>query len=663
MFSNRRSKFLSLGFILLLAFILIACDNKEKPKVPVEPEIKNVFIYFETGFDDVEVNTLEGKPGATLVKPEDPIKKGYVFSHWTLAGHDYNFQVFPSSSIVLEAVWDEAYQIIYDTDSDYDFPTATYLEGENIELPTLEFKIDSLGNAYQFLGWYYNDSLFSFSAMPNKDLVLVAKWQKENAIIFDTGNSDTIIAPIFADSGKTIVAPQIEPKLDGYIFSGWDWNNKTFVFDKMPSGTITVNANYVRENDEYNKFSNLPKMFINLENNFHLNEVDRKDYKKASITITNTTDEQLMTAVSTEFRGRGHGSWTDSGPKRGYRLKLFKKQEVLGVASNRHWALLAGANFNDTTLAKNATAFNLANEVLSAIEYASETNWVELYINNEFRGVYILTEHTRVGKDRVNIDPEFGVLDTGYLIEYDAYAPEDGPEGIAYFNIPGVKYPFAIKGPDPDDYLEEGITEEEFRKQISYIRDYTALVYNAALTRDLDTFKKYADINSFIDMYILHELFKNTDTGWSSFYMMKKPGGKLYATAPWDFDASAGSNRGDRTSTGLYVASADAMSSSAHTASELYIELYKSSEWRSLVRDRWLEISMEVKMSINNFLSDEFIETNKFAFARNYKRWDGEYSPRFNTQEEANNWWVNNVKTLRNWLLTRAEWFDDNIGK
>ena len=58
--------------------------------------------------------------------------------------------------------------------------------------------------------------------------------------------------------------------------------------------------------------------------------------------------------------------------------------------------------------------------------------------------------------------------------------------------------------------------------------------------------------------------------------MYKKQGGKLYLGPPWDFDGTASiSGRGDAGATGIYVA--DTINqTSAHTASELYYQLYRT---------------------------------------------------------------------------------------
>jgi len=86
-------------------------------------------------------------------------------------------------------------------------------------------------------------------------------------------------------------------------------------------------------------------------------------------------------------------------------------------------------------------AYQLVNDNLTNIDYTTSVHIVELYINGEYRGVYSLFEHKRAEKGRVEIDSEFGVLDSGFFLEYDAYAPEEGIEGIDYFRVKGLKYP------------------------------------------------------------------------------------------------------------------------------------------------------------------------------------------------------------------------------
>src|SRR5690606_38246468 len=117
-------------------------------------------------------------------------------------------------------------------------------------------------------------------------------------------------------------------------------------FDKMPNMSITLTPYFLENSDTfYNETTSIPKLFINLESNKAVHTVNKDQYVKSSITLNSDNPEHAFNALSAEFKGRGHGSWTSSGPKRGYRIKFFDKISVFGHEKSRHWVLLAGANF------------------------------------------------------------------------------------------------------------------------------------------------------------------------------------------------------------------------------------------------------------------------------------------------------------------------------
>lgn len=192
--------------------------------------------------------------------------------------------------------------------------------------------------------------------------------------------------------------------------------------------------------------------------------------------------------------------------------------------------------------------------------------------------------------------------------------------------------------------------------QVKYIRDYVSRVYAAALGGDYTTFSSLVDVGSFVDMYILHELFKNLDTGYSSFYLYKKPGGKLYAGPPWDFDATtnfSGFDRGDRSPEGIFVADKiQADHKNDNCTSELYIALYQTTGFRSAVRTRWKQLSPEIKSFLDRRLNDTVYNEYKAAMGKNFARWHGK------TQQNAEDDWVRDIKSLKQWLLDRITWLD-----
>ncbi len=664
--NNYMKKTLLLVLFFTLSTILIGCDANEK----TDPD--TITVSFDTGVEGQTIEPIIGIPGRNFDAPDDPVREGFAFTGWADEnGIEFSGKTFPRKSITVYALWtslDEMpeYKIEFLTNSNEYLEPIYFREGEIIEdLPGLSF-YETEEFKFSFRRWTYDSEKFDMEVMPNHNLVLVAEWYKGTSAIYFS--PETGIEPIVREVGQEIDAPEVLLTKENHMFMGWTRNNLPYVFTNMPTQSVTLEPKWFELTGTYNETTSLPKMFIELENNRDITSVDKYNYVYSTITLMDEDSNTEVLSNTAQFKGRGNGSWFASGPKRGYRIKFDDKQKLFDEQKSKHWVLLAGANFYDTTLLKTKTAFDLADEVFTNLEYVSSANFVELYVNGEYRGIYILAEHIRVANERVEIESEFGILDTGYFIEYDAYA-DQSLYGVDYFTVEGYRYGFSIKSPDSDDYLEEGLTEYQFKQQVAYIEDYTTRTLQAALNApndptQYDIFLENVDINSFIDMYILHELFKNTDTGFSSFFMYKKTGGKLYAGPPWDFDAVAGNNRGNQTPQGIYVAGSVSYESE-HTASELYIALMQVPEFQQAVQTRYIEIYDQILTFIDTNISETFITENQEAFSKNFYFWsvnrniDGMVGTEYKTYGSilaAETGWASDVNILKQWLKTRATW-------
>src|SRR5207253_1860532 len=98
-----------------------------------------------------------------------------------------------------------------------------------------------------------------------------------------------------------------------------------------------------------------------------------------------------------------------------------------GMPADKEWALLA--NFTDKSLMRNAIAFELSRRF--GLSYTPRSRFVEVFMNGEYQGNYLLTEHLKVAKDRVNIKelkPSNNgeeVISGGYFLEVDGRLDED----------------------------------------------------------------------------------------------------------------------------------------------------------------------------------------------------------------------------------------------
>jgi hypothetical protein len=447
-------------------------------------------------------------------------------------------------------------------------------------------------------------------------------------VTFDTLGGSLVDA-ITVLQGTTFIAP-ISPIKRYHRFQHWYTTTASVIFNFSTAiaQDLTLYASWEVEI--------VPMSVFNITLDTSIENVNRETYVPALTSLINHDNASGgLTNVVTEIRGRGNGSgW--GYEQKSYRLKFDKKQGLFGLNPSRHWLLVPGGH--DFSLLRAHAAFTLASIALDYLDFVTSSHYVEVYFNQQYHGVYNLFEHTRVEAGRIDITSDYDLLDTGYLIEYDSYAT--GIEGIDYFWVQGLRYPFSVKSPEPDEY-DRVITEARYREQVSFIQSYVQDVVDAIYQGDQVEITNLIDIPSWIDMYLIHELFKNTDTGWSSFFLYKKPGGKLYVSSPWDFDFSSGISRGDGTVQGLYVGET-ILYYSDFTSSEMYIRLMQLPFFVSLVKQRYQVFSSRIIYPIADLVAVRV--RYQEAFDRHASRWSW-YGQ-----------WYQDQGYVRSWLSSRRQW-------
>ena len=270
--------------------------------------------------------------------------------------------------------------------------------------------------------------------------------------------------------------------------------------------------------------------------------LSRAQYIKATLTVYPTADSSSEENITLpcSIRGRGHSSFQysedlkDYKSKNSYRVKLEESAALLPHREgerDRDWVLISCKN--DASALRNHLVWDLARR-MGTLPYVPDYTWVELYLNGDYRGLYLLTEQIEVDGDRVDIDDRASTdpAEVGYLLEYDFRGDieSNAREGLTYFYLP-----------DSKREVEWVIKSRVYTKaETAAIRDHLLACHEAILSGDRARMEELIDLPSFVDMFILQELSKNPDVGASSFYVQRDVGGKLCLTAPWDFDFSFG---------------------------------------------------------------------------------------------------------------------------
>ena len=124
--------------------------------------------------------------------------------------------------------------------------------------------------------------------------------------------------------------------------------------------------------------------------------------------------EKTSLEVAGRIRGRGNTTW--GMPKKPYRIKLDSKEKVFGRWGNKDWILLA--NYSDKTLLRNIMAMEISR--ICGMSWTPVMLSVDVYLNDEYLGVYTFSDHKEVAGHRVNIEvADENSLEGGYYLEIE----------------------------------------------------------------------------------------------------------------------------------------------------------------------------------------------------------------------------------------------------
>ncbi|MHA8096634.1 CotH kinase family protein [Aquirufa antheringensis] len=228
--------------------------------------------------------------------------------------------------------------------------------------------------------------------------------------------------------------------------------------------------------------------------------------------------------------------WTDSTGVKSKRLSLVQMPE------ESDWVL--NASYNDRSFMRDFIAQSLAGRIGLL---HSKAKFVELIINDEYRGVYVLMEKVKQGKNRVPISDLYPTENAGddvtggYLLKIDKSSGSPSTTWKSNYSS-GItatqKCEFQI------EYPQYGIITQQ---QLVYIRDYINNWEKKMMTEDMNdpkaSFRDYMDVSSFVNYFILNEVTRNVDGYRLSTYLYKDKeslGGKIKMGPAWDFNIALG---------------------------------------------------------------------------------------------------------------------------
>jgi hypothetical protein len=327
----------------------------------------------------------------------------------------------------------------------------------------------------------------------------------------------------------------------------------------------------------------LPVVYVDTKNGWAV--ISKTTFVPGTIRIQGEGVYEGLEEVNCEIRGRGNTTW--EWPKKPYLVKLEEKQKVFGMHKHKRWVLLA--NFMDRTLMRNLVSMKVAS--MTNLDWTPGCVPVELVLNGQHKGSYLLIEQVRVDNHRVNVtemtkDDNAGEAVTGgYLLELDFHYDNEvqwgDPHGgcVQWGRNGGI--PFGVKYPDSED-----ITPQQLAYIKKYVSDTAEAIYGDDFADPEKGYAKYIDVDSFIDYWIVFEVMGNHELGNpGSVFMHKDRGGKLVAGPCWDFDWGVLS----------YNTSPQARTGLVNGEAIWYARLFQDPAFKAKVKARFQELLPELK--------------------------------------------------------------------
>lgn len=284
------------------------------------------------------------------------------------------------------------------------------------------------------------------------------------------------------------------------------------------SSSITYTKIAILDDSEY-PYAGIPRIVIETKKHQDIKDRDNEIPAKFQIWGKDSPESDILELT---IRGRGNSSWTQM-PKHSFKLEFKKKQALLGMSKDKDWALIA--NYADKTLIKNYLAYHLANKI--GMEYTPKCKFVELYLNDNYEGVYLITETIKASKYRVNIPS----TSNAYIVEFDQKYRKN--EQVIFSNVLTDGKPFRIHHP-------KNISEESEKKLSKHIQDFETFLTSAS-SATLDEIESWINTNEFIKHFWIQEFSKNPDANfYTSVYFTWVEGAPIQMGPVWDFDLAFG---------------------------------------------------------------------------------------------------------------------------
>jgi len=355
---------------------------------------------------------------------------------------------------------------------------------------------------------------------------------------------------------------------------------------------------------------------------------ENREWMAADIEVR--VDDGVVQAGRAGIHVRGNSSaYFD---KKSYALETWDADDsdldvsLLGLPAEEDWVLQGP--YSDKTLIRNHLIYTLSRDI---DRYAARTRFVELEVNGDYRGVYVLME--KIKRDPVRVDLASGavLLKRDWVEGGDAFIRTE-----ACRDIVKVEWPESTEG----------------------VLDRLNAVESELLAGDFSS----VDLDSFVDHMLTVELGRNVDGYVLSTWITLSEDDVLGMGPVWDYNGALGNASYFRAwmVEGWHYENPEFPGDNPNGFC-WYDALLASSEFQELRRERWRAHRAGV-WSDEAIAAriDEAVGVVTPAAERNFDRWPilGEEIWPNDAGAEDRETYAEEVEYLKGWVVDRAAWLD-----
>ncbi len=337
-----------------------------------------------------------------------------------------------------------------------------------------------------------------------------------------------------------------------------------------------------------------------------------------------------------------------------------RNASLMGLPKENDWILYGP--YCDKTLIRNALTFALGNKMG---HYGSRCIFSELFINNNYQGLYILMEKIKIDINRVHIsklDPDDNAGDSltgGYILKLDKEF--NGSNGwVSKYKVGGKSVNIMYHDPK-----YEALTSQQKIYIKGCMDNFETMLNGPDFADPVNGYRKYIDINSFIDYFLISELTRNIDSYQISTFFYKErdsKGGKLVMGPLWDYNLAWGLAY----YSGAYDPNGWIKEGIVDNVDDWPIpfwwdRLLQDESYKNQLKCRWIQLRSTVlsDIAVDNTI-DSLVSAMGDAVGRNFNKWDI-----INSNIPPNKYiagsFEKEIEYVKNWANDRVKWMDENM--